>query len=185
MRALPIRARLRTLWRDRSGLALLEFAFLVPILITLSLTGAELTNYITTKMRISQLALRLADDAARIGTGTPLNDHYSADFYVERRARFLGKHPDWSHIRNGLFPSANEDADLVFGDYDEDLSVQEVSSSRNRETPDTGPSAPKIPPNTSFNNQDAGAQLRAACRPCRDDPDPRCRCAAAATLVVH
>ena len=45
------------------------FALMLPVFMTLSMTGAELTNYITTKMRISQLALQLADDAARIGTG--------------------------------------------------------------------------------------------------------------------
>lgn len=62
----------RRLLRDRSGLALLEFALVFPILLTLSLTGAELTNFITTKMQVSQLALMLADNAARMGTGSPL-----------------------------------------------------------------------------------------------------------------
>ena len=63
-------ARLRD---DKSGLALLEFAFILPIFLTLALTGAEFTNYITTKMRISQLALHLADNAARMGTGSQLS----------------------------------------------------------------------------------------------------------------
>lgn len=58
---------------DRSGLAMLEFAFTLPILLTMLLTGAELTNFITTKMRISQLALRIADDAARMGSGSQLS----------------------------------------------------------------------------------------------------------------
>ncbi len=57
---------------DDSGVALTEFAFALPILLVMSLTGAELTNYITTKMRISQVALHLADNAARIGTGSQL-----------------------------------------------------------------------------------------------------------------
>jgi Flp pilus assembly protein TadG len=60
------------LHRDASGLALLEFAFALPILLVMSLTGAELTNYITAKMRMSQIALHLADNAARIGTGSQL-----------------------------------------------------------------------------------------------------------------
>lgn len=63
-------ARLRG---DTSGVALLEFALTLPILLLLSLTGAELTNYITTKMRISQIALHLADNAARIGSGSQLS----------------------------------------------------------------------------------------------------------------
>ncbi len=62
----------RALARDRSGLALLEFAFTLPILLTLTLVGAEYTNYITTRMRVSQIALQIADNAARIGEGSPL-----------------------------------------------------------------------------------------------------------------
>lgn len=62
------------LLHDKSGLALLEFAFALPILLTMILTGAEMTNYITTKMRISQLALHLADDAARMGVNTSGSD---------------------------------------------------------------------------------------------------------------
>lgn len=62
----------RRLGRDTSGLALLEFAFSLPILLTMSLTGAELTNYVITKMRISQIALQLADNSARMGSGSQL-----------------------------------------------------------------------------------------------------------------
>ncbi|MEP9360649.1 TadE family protein [Sphingomonas sp. KR3-1] len=63
---------LRRLRRDRSGLAMLEFAMMLPIFATMCLGGAELTNYIITKMRLSQIALQLADNAARIGSGTQL-----------------------------------------------------------------------------------------------------------------
>lgn len=58
--------------RDTSGLALLEFAFSLPIFLTMALTGAELTNYIITRMRVSQIALQVADNAARIGSGSQL-----------------------------------------------------------------------------------------------------------------
>jgi Flp pilus assembly protein TadG len=64
--------RLGALGRDASGVALLEFAFMLPILLTMSLTGAEITNYVITRMRISQIALHLADNASRIGTGSQL-----------------------------------------------------------------------------------------------------------------
>ncbi len=67
-----LQARLIRLGRDTSGLALLEFAFALPILLLFALGGAELTNYVTTRMRISQITLQLADNAARIGTGTQL-----------------------------------------------------------------------------------------------------------------
>lgn len=64
--------RMRALRGATRGVALLEFALSLPILLTMSLTGAELTNYITTRMRISQIALHLADNAARIGSGSQL-----------------------------------------------------------------------------------------------------------------
>ena len=68
-RAYPMLARLRG---ETSGLALMEFAFSLPILLTMSLTGAELTNYITTRMRVSQVALQLSDNAARMGVGSQI-----------------------------------------------------------------------------------------------------------------
>ena len=64
--------RLRALRHDTSGVAMLEFAFSLPIVLVMGLTGAELTNYITTRMRVAQIALHLADNAARIGTGSQL-----------------------------------------------------------------------------------------------------------------
>jgi len=68
-----VMARAKRLEQNRSGVALIEFALLLPVFIVLSLTGAEITNFITTKMRVSQLALQLADDAARMGTGSQLS----------------------------------------------------------------------------------------------------------------
>lgn len=72
MKGLSIGSRVRDLVQDRSGLALLEFAFVLPILLTMCLGGAELTNFATTRMRVSQIALHLADHAARLGVGSPL-----------------------------------------------------------------------------------------------------------------
>ncbi len=71
-RAWAFLRRMSALGRDTSGLALLEFALTLPLLLTMGLTGAEITNYIITKMRISQIALHLADNAARIGSGSQL-----------------------------------------------------------------------------------------------------------------
>ncbi|MBO9712035.1 TadE/TadG family type IV pilus assembly protein [Sphingomonas sp.] len=63
---------LRRMRDDTSGAALLEFALSLPIFLTITLSGAELTNYVITKMRMSQIALMLADNAARIGSGSQL-----------------------------------------------------------------------------------------------------------------
>ena len=51
--------------RDQKGLALVEFAYVAPILLVLGMGGAELTNYALVQMRVSQLAISLADNASR------------------------------------------------------------------------------------------------------------------------
>lgn len=58
---------------NNSGAVLIEFAFGLPFVVAIGMTGAELTNFVTTKMRISQLALQVADNASRVGTGTVLS----------------------------------------------------------------------------------------------------------------
>ncbi|MBU6268508.1 MAG: pilus assembly protein [Sphingomonadales bacterium] len=57
---------------DRSGVALLEFAVSLPLMLTLSLGLLELANYILVREQISQLALQVVDNASRIGTQTTL-----------------------------------------------------------------------------------------------------------------
>lgn len=59
---------------SRRAVAAVEFGLALPLMTAIAFTGAELTNFVTTKMRISQLALHVADNAARIGTGTVLAD---------------------------------------------------------------------------------------------------------------
>lgn len=58
-------ARLR---RSEAGVAMVELAYSLPIVVPLFVAGAELTNYAITRMRISQIALHVADNASRIGT---------------------------------------------------------------------------------------------------------------------
>ena len=58
---------------DASGLAAVEFALTAPIVLTIFLSGAELTNYAIARMRISQIALHVADNASRVGSDTDLS----------------------------------------------------------------------------------------------------------------
>ncbi|MEJ7935640.1 TadE family protein [Sphingobium sp. AN558] len=67
-------SRLFTLSRNCSGIAVVEFALCLPFVVLTTMAAAELTNFTTTKMRISQLALQIADNASRIGTGTVLSN---------------------------------------------------------------------------------------------------------------
>ncbi len=62
-----LRSCLNGLRRDRSGVALIEFAYSLPILCILSMGGIEIANYAITNMRISQAAMQIADNASRIG----------------------------------------------------------------------------------------------------------------------
>ena len=57
----------RLLARDVRGLALIEFGLALPVLMVLCCSGLELVNYIVTKLRISQVALQVADNASRMG----------------------------------------------------------------------------------------------------------------------
>lgn len=65
-------ARLASLLPDTRGLALLEFALSLPVVLGVVLAGLELTNFTITKMRVSQLALQVADNGSRIGTASLL-----------------------------------------------------------------------------------------------------------------
>ena len=65
-------AFLRRLRRDRSGLALLEFAYTLPIVMGIGLYGVETANLALMNMRVSQAALNLADNASRVGDNSGL-----------------------------------------------------------------------------------------------------------------
>lgn len=62
-------ALLSRLMRDMRGLAFVEFAFAAPIFLALILGGLELTNLAIAHLRVSQLAMTVADDAGRVTTG--------------------------------------------------------------------------------------------------------------------
>lgn len=53
--------------RDESGLALLEFAFSMPIVLMIGLYGIETANLALINLKVSQIALNLADNASRVG----------------------------------------------------------------------------------------------------------------------
>lgn len=51
---------------DRRGLALLEFAFTLPIVLVILLWGIEIANYGVSILRVHQIAATTADNAARV-----------------------------------------------------------------------------------------------------------------------
>lgn len=57
---------LRRLAANCSGIAMTEFAMALPALCALCVTGVETANYVNANMRLSQIALSVADNAGRI-----------------------------------------------------------------------------------------------------------------------
>lgn len=64
--------RLRALLIGTSGIAVTELALALPVFLIMLVGGVEMANYMTVRMRVSQLALHTADNGARIGSGTQL-----------------------------------------------------------------------------------------------------------------
>ena len=62
-----LRRLARALALSTVGAAAVEFAIVVPLLVTLMLSGIELANYATVQMQVSQIAVSLADNASRLG----------------------------------------------------------------------------------------------------------------------
>lgn len=60
---------LRRLWRDSGGVAFIEFAYAAPVFLVLIMAGLEVANLALAHMRVSQLAMAVADNAGRTMSG--------------------------------------------------------------------------------------------------------------------
>jgi hypothetical protein len=54
--------------RDESGLAFIEFALILPVILLLGLVGIEIANFAIAHQRISQISMMTADNASRLRT---------------------------------------------------------------------------------------------------------------------
>lgn len=63
---------LSRLSRNTRGVALVEFALTLPLLAITCLGGLEVANYVIVHTKVSQIALAVADNAARVNNGTGL-----------------------------------------------------------------------------------------------------------------
>ena len=77
------RKLLQRLARHTSGIAMTEFALSMPFLLTAGLWGVETANFAVTKMKVSQLAVQMADNGSRIGDTSMLEERkiYESDIY--------------------------------------------------------------------------------------------------------
>ncbi len=91
--------------RDRTALAMTEFALVAPIFLGVGVLGLDTANYVVTHMRVSQIALQVADNASRVGEldvlvsrrifESDINDvfigaqHYSSSLDIEQNGRII------------------------------------------------------------------------------------------------
>lgn len=61
------RRLLRGLPSDLRAVTTIEFAFILPVLLTMGLFGADIARMAVVNMRVSQIALTLSDNASRLG----------------------------------------------------------------------------------------------------------------------
>lgn len=59
-------SRLRWLRRNASGVALIEFAMYLPVLLIMGLMGVEVAHYAIAVLRVDRIAMTTADGAARV-----------------------------------------------------------------------------------------------------------------------
>lgn len=73
--------RLPALARNRSGVAMIEFALGAPLVLMAGLWGTETANFALTTMQVNQLAAQIADNASRVGDGSSLQSRkvYESD----------------------------------------------------------------------------------------------------------
>ena len=71
--ATPFAAALRKLRSDVSGMAMIEFAYALPLMLVLGGYGIEMANLATVNQKISQSALALADNMSRVGAESALS----------------------------------------------------------------------------------------------------------------
>ncbi len=74
--AIGARGLLRRLRRSQRGIALTEFAFALPIFVTLLFGGLEVINLVMAHMRVSQIAISVADNAGRVRQSIDESDIY-------------------------------------------------------------------------------------------------------------
>lgn len=68
----PLLRRLRELRTSISGVAMIEMAYTLPIMVLVGFGGLEIANLTLANTRMSQIAMAAADNAARIASGSNL-----------------------------------------------------------------------------------------------------------------
>lgn len=89
-----VSTNLRRLLRDQGGLAMIEFAWTMPIVLACGSWGVELANLAMMNLRVSQIALNLADNASRVGTYSTLSTQQLREVDINDVFRAVRKQGD-------------------------------------------------------------------------------------------
>ena len=101
--------------RDVQGVALTEFAFALPILLTMTAFGLELANYVLAIKRIGDVAVMVTDNASRMGTRSAglsvqqISEAEINDVFVG--AQLQGNLPDFERNGRIIVSSLQRNAD--------------------------------------------------------------------------
>jgi Flp pilus assembly protein TadG len=78
-----IRRKLSAISANKSGVALIEFAYCLPVFLGFGACAIEVTNLTLARMRVSQIAMTLADNATRVGVNSGLSQKqvFESDIY--------------------------------------------------------------------------------------------------------
>jgi len=68
LQAQRCRNLVRRLRADRSGVAMVEFAFAAPLVLGMGMLGTDTAAIVIAHMQVSQIASQVADNASRVGT---------------------------------------------------------------------------------------------------------------------
>lgn len=90
-----IRKTFVSLIRSSEGVGMVEFAFALPIVLTVLLAGLELVNYVFAHMRVNQIAITVADNAGRVRSAIDESNIYE----VFAGAQLVGGNLDF--VNNG------------------------------------------------------------------------------------
>ncbi|MDQ0837169.1 TadE/TadG family type IV pilus assembly protein [Sphingomonas faeni] len=82
-------------------LAMIEFALVAPVLITLGLSGAEVTNMAIAVMRVNQISTAISDNVARVRDSIDESDVNEALL----SAKFIGTALDFTKNRRVIVSS--------------------------------------------------------------------------------
>ena len=105
----------RNILRDVQGVALTEFAFALPILLTMTAFGLELANYVLAIKRIGDVAVMVTDNASRMGTRSAglsvqqISEAEINDVFVG--AQLQGNLPDFERNGRIIVSSLQRNAD--------------------------------------------------------------------------